>query len=350
MQSPELLLNMASSPAYDITRGEEEHILPLSDGRQIAYAHNGPQTSRTVVIFFSGLMSVGSAREVPAPCRELGVHWIAPTLPGMGNSSTRDLTEPYYVALSRDITALLAHFYPTGEFDVIYLAGGSYGTVQAQMLYGAPYDIFPPGRKIVGCIVIAGFSPFKYDTTYAKKLNWQNWFSVGPPSLLPFHIAQRLFSTVIASKFKTLDGARIFLRQTLIDKMDKDEKSMLAQWLVKDGRTEFEFIDSMARGAIKSCHNWDGFLEVSEVIHSDWGFEPARLDDEHATKPLLVVGSENDHLGGSTNDWIVANYRSASLKIVPGGHISSIYFMGEIWQTMIDREFSSHFLRNVHIN
>jgi Alpha/beta hydrolase family len=332
---------MTLSTAYDKAKGEEEHILYLPGGRQLAYAHNGPQTSRTIVIFFTGLMSVGSAPNVPAPCRELGVHWIAPTLPGMGNSSIRDLTEPYHVAFSRDMTALLRHLYPTSAFDAIYLAGGSYGSVQAQMLYGAPYEMFPHGRKIVGCILIAGFSPFKYDTGYAKTLNWQNWFSVGPLSQLPFHPLQRLFSTVVASKFKSLDGARDFLRQTLLSKMDEEGKSMFAQWLEKNGRTEFDFVDQMARGAIKCCQTWDGFMEVSDVIHSDWGFEPAMLDDEHATKPVLVVGSEKDHLGGSTNGWIVANYRSANLKLVPGGHIASLYYMDDIWREMIDRKSSS---------
>jgi Alpha/beta hydrolase family len=328
---------MVLSTAYDKAAGDEERILHLPGGRQLAYAHNGPQASRIVVIFFSGLMSVGSASDVPRPCRELGVHWITPTLPGMGNSSIRDVTEPYNVALSRDITALLLHLYPDNAFDVIYLAGGSYGSVQAQMLYGAPYELFPPGRRIAGCVLIAGFSPFKYDTNYAKTLNWQNWISIGPLSQIPFHPLQRLFSTVVASKVKSLDGARDFLRQTLLSKMGEDEKATFAHWLENNEKTEFEFLDQMAKGAIKCCKRWDGFMEVADVIHSDWGFEPATLDDEHATKPVLIVGSENDHLGGSNNDWIVANYRSSSLKIVPGGHISSIFYMDEIWQEMINR-------------
>lgn len=324
--------------AYDKSKGEEEHILHLPCARQLAYAHNGPPTSRTIVIFFTGLMSVGSAPDVPLPCRRIGAHWIAPTLPGMGNSSIRDLTEPYHVALSKDIAALLRHLYPTSAFDTIYLAGGSYGSVQAQMLYGASYEVFPPGRKIVGCILIAGISPFKYDTNHAKRLNWQNWFSIGPPSQLPFRPLQRIFSSVLASKFKDVDGARNFLRQTLFDKMDDEEKSIFVQWLEKNGKTELDFINRMAVGAAKSCQRWDGLMEVSDVIHSDWGFEPIKLDDEHITKPVLVIGSEKDHLGGSSNDWIVSNYKSASLKLVPGGHISSLYYMDEIWQEMIDSE------------
>lgn len=331
---------MSSSAAYDSAKGEEEHILPLPGGRQLAYAHNGPSASRTLVLFFSGLMSVGNAANVPEPCREINAHWIAPTPSGMGNSSTRgDKSEPYHVALARDMTALLSHLYPTDAFDTVYLSGGSYGTVQAQMLYGAPYELFPPGRKVAGCILLAGFSPFKYDTHHAKTLNWHNYFSVGPPSqIVPFRLLQRLVSTVLASKLKTLDGAEKFIRQVLFDKMDEDEKLRLAQYLEKGGRSETDFVAQMARNAIKSCQNWDGFMEVSDVIHSDWGFEPAKLNDEHAAKPMLVVGSAGDDLGGSTNGWLVANYKSANLKIIPGGHISSLYYLDEIWREMLDRE------------
>ena len=110
---------MADIDDYDKAKGEEEHILPLPGNRQLAYAHSGPAASRTVVLFFTGLMSVGTAPNVPAPCRELGVHWIAPTLPGMGNTSTRDKKVPCYVSLAQDTAALLSHLYPTDAFDTL---------------------------------------------------------------------------------------------------------------------------------------------------------------------------------------------------------------------------------------
>jgi hypothetical protein len=76
--------------------------------------------------------------------------------------------------------ALLEHLYPTGAFDAIYLVGGSYGTVQARIVFGALYELFPPGRYIADCILIVGFSTFHFDKGYEKNLNWQNWVSVGP--------------------------------------------------------------------------------------------------------------------------------------------------------------------------
>ena len=207
------------------------------------------------------------------------------------------------------------------------------------MLYGAPYELFPPGRKIAGCALIAGFSPLKHHSDYAKTLSWQNWFSYGPPTqLVPFHLFQRGFRLVIGPKLKSLDGTKTFLQHMLIDKMDGAEKLMLDQWLETNGQSKDDFVDQMARGMIRCCDNWDGFMEVSDVMHSDWGFKPKELDDQHASKPMLVVGSTKDRVGGSANNWLVDNYKSARLKSVPGGHISSLYYMDEIWRELISCE------------
>ena len=326
----------AGSSAYTTAKSDEEHILHLQDGRQMAYARNGPPDSRVIVLFFSGVLSVGTAHDVPEPCRAAGVHWIAPTLPGNGNTSTRNRSLAYHEGLAADVCALLSHLYPTAAYDQICIAGGSYGTVAAQMLYGAPYNLFPPGRKVVACVLLAGFSPFQYHKDHAKSLSWANWFSVGPPArLVPFHLLQRTAGLVVASKLKTEESARAFMRQTLYSMMVAEERDLYAQFLERKGLTEDEFVGRMARGAMTCCRNWDGFNEVSDVIYSDWGFDPAGLDEEHASKPILVVSSEKDSIGSETNAWIVANYKSAKEKTVPGGHISSIYFMDEIFQEIM---------------
>lgn len=328
-------INSTTSDPYDKVQGDKEHILLLPGDRQLAYAHNGSPKSRIVILFFTGIMSVGTAANVPESCSEIQARWISPTLPGMGNSSTRDLSVPYYVSLARDMTALLTHLYPTADFDTLYLAGGSYGTVQAQMLYGAPYDLFPLGRRIAGCLLLSGFSPLKHHVGYANKVNWHNWFSIGPPTrVIPFHLLQRLFKSAIGSKLQSLDGARAFLKQTIFNTMDLEEKQLFNEWLAKNELTESEFIDRMARGTIKCCKNWDGFMEVSDIIHSDWGFDPRTLDAEHASKAMLVVGSQSDYIGGGTNDWLVAGYQSAALKLLPGSHISSLFYMDGLWREL----------------
>lgn len=330
--------------SYDTALGAEEHILDLGGGRQLAYAHSGPRASRLVIVNFTGLFSVGSVPHLPEPCRAAGAHWIHPTLPGMGRSSPRAAGDEYHVALVRDMTALLNHLYPAGDFDRLYVCGGSYGTVQAQMLYGAPYDAFPAGRKLVGCVLLSGFAPFRYHTGYARELSWHTWLSVGPPArLVPFHLLQRMVSSMLASRMKTVDGAKGFLDQVLYSKMEPDEQQAMDNFLQKSGRTREEFLDTAARGVVRCCEQWSGFHEVSDVIHSDWGFEPAKLDDEHASRPMLVVSSEGDPQGGHTNGWLGANYKSARVKTVPGGHISSLFYLDDIWREIFEMAGESGF-------
>ena len=149
---------------------QQEHVLPLPSNRQLLYADNGNRSSRIIVLFFSGYLSVGNANNIPTPLRELDIHYIAPTLPSNAESSTI-VGVPYNVGMGHDITALLDHTHPDG-IDKLYLAGGSYGTVAAQMLYGASYTAFPYGPKIAGLLIAAGFSPFKHHIGYNKTMTW----------------------------------------------------------------------------------------------------------------------------------------------------------------------------------
>ncbi|KHN95224.1 thioesterase family protein [Metarhizium album ARSEF 1941] len=50
---------------------------------------------------------------------------------------------------------------------------------------------------------------------------------------------------------------------------------------------------------------------------------------------MLVVGSDKDDIGGAMNEWLVANYKSAKAKTIPGGHISSLYHMDGICQDIL---------------
>jgi pimeloyl-ACP methyl ester carboxylesterase len=252
----------------------------------------------------------------------------------MGGTSPRDASTPYHLNLIADTRALLEHTHPSGV-DAIYLGGGSYGTAMAQMIYGAPYDLFPQGRAIKGVLLMAGFSPFKHHTGYAKCLSWPNYVAVGPPSTLPFRMFQRVFSSTVAPKLRTVEGSRVFLSQTLFDKMDPEERAVMDRWLASRGKTYDEFITSMSENNVRSVANtWDGFMEVSEVLHSDWGFDPRTLDKDHA-KPVLVVSGAADDMGGATNQWIADNYANATFRTVPGGHIAGLFYMDELWDQLV---------------
>ncbi|BEJ14501.1 hypothetical protein CspHIS471_0402680 [Cutaneotrichosporon sp. HIS471] len=320
--------------AADLKPRPNEHVIALPNGRQLEYAEGGNASSRVVFLFFSGLLSIGAVTDVPPAAQQLGAHFISPSPTGMGRTSPRDPSTPYNLNLIADIRALLEHTHPDGV-DAIYLGGGSYGTVMAQMIYGASYDLFPQGRSIKAVLLLAGFSPFKYHTDYAKCLSWPTYVSVGPPSTLPFRMFQRLFSTVLASKLRTVEGARGFLSQTLFDKMDADERAVADVWIAARGKTFEEFVTSMAENNVRSvADTWDGFMEVSDVLHSDWGFDPHAIDTEHA-KPVLVVSGDADDMGGATNKWIADNYPNATFRTVPGGHIAGIFHMDELWEQLV---------------
>lgn len=323
--------------AYTREKGLEEHILSLPDGRSLAYAHNGSSTSRIVVLFFPGLFSVGTATDVPLPCQKLEAHWVGLTLPGFGRSSIRSAGEKYNVALYRDVTTLLNRLHPLDDIDALFVGGGSYGSVMAQMLYGASYDLFPLGRKIKGCLILAPFPPLRHYPDYAKSMSWSTWISLGPPSqLFPFHSLQRLFKLAIGSQLQDEAGAAKFLQSAIFDKMDDAEKTRLNEWAVSKQRGgPEEFLTEMAKGVVRCCNDWTGFLEVSDIINSDWGFEPSGLDDEHTAKPILIVTSEKDDIGSVGGEWLEAKYKSATLRKLPGGHISSLCFMDELFEQLI---------------
>lgn len=71
-------------------------------------------------------------------------------------------------------------------------------------------------------------------------------------------------------------------------------------------------------------------LEVSDVIHSYWGFIRKDLDHDHFMKPVLMVRATEDRFGGCTSNWIVKNYRYAREKVIASGHLASLWHTDEI--------------------
>jgi hypothetical protein len=202
----------------------------------------------------------------------------------------------------------------------------------------APYDRFPYGRWTAGLLLGAPFSPFRHHKGYGKSMTWQNWIAVGPFSQwFPFRAVPRLLSVVIGAKVKDVPAAKKFMHEFMVSHMDDDEKRRLGGWLEGRALTEDEWIGRMAEGAVRCKQNWDGFLEGSDVLHSDWGFVPRELDEEHR-KPVLIVGSSQDDLGSEMIAWLKDNYANSAVKVVPGGHIASLFYMDEIWRELLAME------------
>ncbi|KAJ7439366.1 Alpha/Beta hydrolase protein [Mycena latifolia] len=303
-----------------------EKYLTLADGRTLAYEDVGDPSSSLVVIFFHGVFGVGAAPSVLSPVFiEKKAHHITPTLAGWGFSSPRPTSKGYAAVLASDMTELINHLHPDSSDLRIYIGGGSYGTIPAQMLYGASFDTFPLGRNI-----------------YTKSMTWMNYFSVGPPSrIIPFQALQRLAVVGLSMKLNTVDKAEAFLRQLLFD-TSPEERAAFARWRESRGLEEGVLERQMATNMVKSIsRTWAGFVEVADVAHSDWGFCPDRLDDEHTIgRPMMIAASAEDDLGPDMANWLKANYRNSTLKWVPGKHLSTLYEMDNLWAELLGNESS----------
>ncbi|KAJ7057103.1 Alpha/Beta hydrolase protein [Mycena amicta] len=313
-----------------------EKLLPLPNNRMLAYEEAGDATSTLIVIFFHGVFGVGRAPERLSPVLvEKKAHYITPTLPGWGNSSTRT-GKSYHEALAEDITALIEHLHPDTKEMKIYICGGSYGSVPAQMLYGASFDVFPPGKHVRGCLLAAPFSPFKHHTDYTRGMTWSNYFSVGPPSqIIPFNLLQRVVGAGVSMRFtgpKNVQKAEKFLRGFLFDSASAEEKAAFKAWREQQGLEEGQFEGKMAESMSKSMEKTRvGFIECGQVLHSDWGFVPKDLDDAHTVgRRVVIAASTDDELGPEFAKWLKANYKNSSLKWVPGKHISALYEMDNL--------------------
>jgi hypothetical protein len=217
----------------------EDKLLKLKDGRVLAYTDNGNVESSTVVLFLHGAFSVGNASKLSPVLISKSVHYVTPTLPGWGNSSPIKRPTDYASTLASDITALITHLHPDHSKLKIYVAGGSFGTVPAQILHGLPYDVFPLGRHIRGLLLIGPFSPPHCHKQYAKALDWPSYFMMGPPThFLPFNLVPRLGSLVIGRKMKSMATAEVFLRESILDDMDEGERDLFARWRAAHGYDE----------------------------------------------------------------------------------------------------------------
>ncbi|KAJ7272605.1 Alpha/Beta hydrolase protein [Mycena haematopus] len=318
---------------------DSEKYLTLADGRTLAYDDVGDPSSSLVAIFFHGAFGIGTAPLALSPILiEKNAHYIVPTLAGWGYSSPRPSSKNYADTLTSDMTELITHLHPNTADLRIYISGGSYGTVPAQILYGASFDKFPLGRNIRGCLIAAPFSPFKWHKEYTKSMTWMNYMSVGPPArVFPFQPFQRVAIFALSMKISTVDKAEVMLRQLLFNG-PPEERAAFARWREKQGVEEGVLERRMATGMVKSIsRSWEGFVEIADVLHSDWGFRLDQLDEEHtASRPMLIAASLEDDLGPDMANWLKENYKNSRLKWVPGKHLSTLYEIDSLWAELLE--------------
>ena len=302
-------------------------LLTLDSGRVIAYEQDGDPQSNQVLLFFAGIFAIGSIRHSFSIVKERGLHHIAVTLPGWGDASPVPPSSTFAETLIGDITALFDHLYTDTSNLKIYVAGGSFGTVPAQVIYGASFDVFPLGRNVAGMMLLAPFSPFRIHKDYTKSLSWRDWIGVGPPTkYLPI---TSLICLALGPKFKSIDSAEQMLRQILFDKMTETEKEKFAAHCQKLGTTPDEYIKVWAQESMKSVENgFEGYKQCAIALHSDWGFT-FPLDDEHARGKVLIKVADADELGSGMGIYLAQNYANAELITCEGGHVSGIFTLDE---------------------
>ncbi|KAJ8468176.1 hypothetical protein ONZ51_g9798 [Trametes cubensis] len=300
-----------------------EEVLKLPDGRTLAYSHSGPSDSKLVLIWFHGLFSVGDAANPPKPIRERNALFIAPTLPGWGNTSPTLPGKTFAETVVSDTLALLEHLRPQPSNDSlrIYVAGGSFGTVPTQIVFGAPYDRFPYGRHIVGMLLMAPFSPFREDVNYRKGLCWRDWISVGPLTrIVPGRMVQRLMKSALAGKVRDVASAEAFLQKEFFADMDEEEKARYAAWRERTGE----------RGGGVPAKDGGGDGEERERVVG--GIK--EFDEEHARKPVvLALGRGDTSLRGMAK-FLQESYKNVRVEEYEGGHLASAWSMDEVLEEM----------------
>lgn len=245
-----------------------------------------------------------------------------------------------------DTLAILQHLRPLPETtdgltDLapalrIYVAGGPFGTVPTQIVFGAPYTTFPYGRHTAGMLLMAPFSPFREHTGYARGLEWREWASVGPPTrVVPGRGVERLMQLAIRGRVRDVARAEGFLRQEYFKGMHDDERARYAAWRTRRNVVEGEFERRMAEGMMRSVSkSWEGVLGASSAIHSDWGFRIAELDEEHAPKPVVIAVGESDKSLVGLARYLGEHYQRVWMRKYEGGHLASAWSMDDLLEDM----------------
>ena len=302
-------------------------LLTLDSGRVISYEQDGDPRSNQVLLFFAGIFAVGSIKYSFPVVKEKGLHHVAFTLPGWGDATPVPPSSTFAQTILVDITALFNHLYTDTSNLEIYVGGGSFGTVPAQIVYGAPFEVFPLGRNIAGMILLAPFSPFRIHKDYTKCLSWRDWVCVGPPSkYLPI---STLLSLAMGTKFQSVDSTEQILHQILFDKMDEAEKEKFTVHCQKVGSTPDEFVRTWAEESVRSVENgWEGYKQCAVALHGDWGFT-FPLDEEHSRGKVVIKVSKSDELGSGMGSYLAKNYSNSEFIACEGGHMSGIYTLNE---------------------
>ncbi|KAH8799294.1 Alpha/Beta hydrolase protein [Flagelloscypha sp. PMI_526] len=323
-----------------------EQFLTLQDGRTLAYDASGNPSSKSVVLYFHGAMTVGTANPPPGNVAQKDVHFIAPTLPGWGLTSPRPSGVPFHTVVRRDTTALLSHLHPdmaTNSEYKLYISGGSYGSVPTQIIYGSSLDEFPQRDRIVGMLILGGFVPLYKVPDYGKHMTTANYLSIGPVAYnSPFKILPRIAAWGIGMQVSTPEKGAAFIKGFMFDKMSEEEKDTIVK---EKGEPMEEIIKAMGLNVYQSIHKTNaGFVDISIAANADWGlreeiFKSPAGSSQHypGFARVLIAGAKGDDMAPfAFSEWNAANYKNGELLAFEGGHLGVMGHMKEIFDKFLD--------------
>ena len=363
------MTSAASIPIADLAVSGER-LLTLSDGRTLAYAVGGDQTSRKLALTLHGVFGVGTIEPAASALyASLGWRCLSPTLPGWGKSSPFPPHTPVS-AFAADVQELLAHL-GGGTPSHLLVFGGSYGTIWA---YAVAANTPPPGRApisppgvIRGLVVMGAFSNYRDEEGYAaacEGMTMFNWLGVGRPSqwCLTSWI-HPLVGRIIQTRLTGGVPAAIDMLRSILTgpkAMTPAERAEMEAWATSLG-TDFDSWErSMATNMVLSVRDTIvGFTAVPGVINGDWGFAledvrvagavDAATPEKKATlhlsgggdipatlPPVVVAGATRDELSPiAMQRFVAGRLPGAQLIELGGNHISGITSMFAILTAVI---------------
>lgn len=299
--------------------------LTLADGRKLAYAHAGNIASSDIVISFHGMLSIGeitASPQGPSVFTVNGAHMLAPTLPGWGETSPPAKSQSYHECLYHDVSSLIDYLHPGWRVANpplrLFLIGVVWGSVAAQVLYGASCEQFPLGRHIAGLLLISPISPPHVHKEFDKCLSWDNYFSFSSYAhIFPLKYHHRLIGSFVHRTVATPDRALQQVRDAQANNMSSVQREAIQQRSKLQGTSVDELQERVATKMYRSVHTtMEGFNMMPRVIRSDWGGYDPRTADRNRRIPVLIVVVDNDKEHRLMGDWLVKNMENATRRYV----------------------------------
>ncbi|TRM68239.1 Alpha/Beta hydrolase protein [Schizophyllum amplum] len=320
----------------------EDKRLTLPDGRTLAYADTGNTSSNILVLFLHGAFAVGDASKAPAALIEHHAHFVAPSLPGWGQSSPVPRATAYAATLARDMHALITHLHPDTARLRLVICGHGIGSISAQILYGAPQADFPLRAALARLVLVSPFSPPHAHREYARHLSRGQYMLLGPPARLLPCVPARFAHLSLAPRLRTPPRREALVRSYLVDAaLAGDEHGAFERWCEKqelrDGQLER---DLAANAALSVAKTWRGFFDLPTVYHSGWGGYTPDGGDRAKCGVIIVAATTDEWVPCQHAEWLAKNVENASLITLSGSHLSVLFHMNDVWNEILRDELT----------